>query len=224
MRHLSRCASTREDCPHASRRSSACGASRRTFSQPGTALATPVLKSDPLTTAAGKSKALEIVAKARHTSSNPWWILLTYRTILRSDTKSMLGKRGPLSCVLAAMKIWGHLEALIAQYAIEQLVSAAPLSDNLDQASKALMGEGPWSRPGSGTESMLGRRGSKSEMSSGSQEGCCGGACTGPQCAWQECMAIAKACSQHRTSSVPQCWESQKSSLRVSYRIGLDRY
>ena len=224
MRHLSRCASMREDCPHASRRSSACGASRRTFSQPGTALATPVLKSDPLTTAAGKSKALEIVAKARHTSSNPWWILLTYRTTLRSDTKSMLGKRGPLSCVLAAMKIWGHLEALIARCAIEQLVSAAPLSDNLDQASKALIGEGPWSRPGSGTESMLGRRGSKSEMSSGSQEGCCGGACTGPQCAWQECMAIAKACSQHRTSSAPLCWESPDFLFRVSSRTGLDKY
>ena len=46
---------------------------------------------------------------------------------------------------------------------------------------------------------MLGRRGSKSEMSSGSQEGCCSGACTGPQCAWQECIAIANACSAPRS-------------------------
>ena len=48
---------------------------------------------------------------------------------------------------------------------------------------------------------MLGRRGSKSETSSGSQEGCCCEACTGPQCAWQECIAIAKACRQTRNPS-----------------------
>ncbi len=41
---------------------------------------------------------------------------------------------------------------------------------------------------------MLGRRGSKSEISSGSQEGCSCAACKGPQCAWQECIAIANAC------------------------------
>ena len=79
--------------------------------------------------------------------------------------------------------LWGHMGAVTADIAIAWLVSAAPLIETVDQSSKAVVCGNAWSRPGSGTESMLGRRGSKSEMSSGSQEGCCGGACTGPQCA-----------------------------------------
>ena len=98
-------------------------------------------------------------------------------------------------------------------------VSCATIRD-CGSSKQAVIREYAWSRPGSGTESMLGRRGSKSDMSSGSQDGCCGGACTGPQCAWQECMAIAKACSQHRTSSAPLCWESQDFLSRVSYKTG----
>ena len=49
--HLRRCASMMVDSPQTSSLSSACGARRRTFSHPGTAAATPFLKSAPMTTA-----------------------------------------------------------------------------------------------------------------------------------------------------------------------------
>ena len=49
--HLRRWASISDAWPHTKSLSSACGASKRTFSQPGTAAATPFLKFAPLTTA-----------------------------------------------------------------------------------------------------------------------------------------------------------------------------
>ena len=72
LAYLSRCASMSADCPHASRRSSACGASSLTSPHPGTALATPVLKSLPSTTAPAKLhlphmlKAVSVRPLVRH--------------------------------------------------------------------------------------------------------------------------------------------------------------
>ena len=83
----------REDCPHASRRSSACGASSRTFSQPGTALATPVLKSEPLTTAAGNSEVVGLVVKAWYTSS--CGTLSSFHDYFRKRHRVNAGQEGP---------------------------------------------------------------------------------------------------------------------------------